>query len=98
MAWLLLLIAAALEIVWAPAFKDGKLALGITTALGSIILLYLALRDLPVGTAYAAWTGIGAVGVAAVGIWLLDESADPARLACLGLIIAGVIGLRIVEG
>ena len=92
MAWLLLLIAAALEIVWAPAFKDGKLALG------SIILLYLALRDLPVGTAYAAWTGIGAVGVAAVGIWLLDESADPARLACLGLIIAGVIGLRIVEG
>ena len=62
---------------------------------GSIVLLALALRDLPVSTAYAAWTGIGAVGTAIAGIVLLDESARPGKLASVALVVVGVIGLRI---
>ena len=61
------------------------------------MLLVLALRDLPVGTAYAVWTGLGAVGVALAGILLLGESASAARLACLALVTAGVAGLRVFE-
>jgi quaternary ammonium compound-resistance protein SugE len=62
----------------------------------SVILLGLALRTLPVGTAYAVWTGIGAVGVALLGIVLFGESASAARLACIGLILAGIVGLKLV--
>ena len=63
----------------------------------SLYLMTLAMRSIPVGTAYAVWTGIGAAGVAAMGIMLLGESASPMRLACIGLIIAGVIGLKLAS-
>jgi quaternary ammonium compound-resistance protein SugE len=62
---------------------------------GSFVLLAQALRVLPVGTAYAVWTGIGAAGTAVLGILLFDESQAPLRLACLGLIVAGIVGLRL---
>ncbi|HTE59343.1 MAG TPA: multidrug efflux SMR transporter [Solirubrobacteraceae bacterium] len=104
MAWLLLLAAAALEVTWALALKEadgfsraGPAALGVITAVASVALLVLALRDLPVGTAYAVWTGLGAVGVALAGIVLLGESASAARLGCLVLVAAGVAGLRLLE-
>jgi quaternary ammonium compound-resistance protein SugE len=71
--------------------------LGITTAAVSLVLLTLALRQLPVGTAYARWVGTGAVGVAVAGILMLGERATPTRLLFLGLIVAGVAGLRTIE-
>ena len=104
MAWLILLAAAVLEITWALALKGSEgftrllpSVLGVVTAIGSVALLMLALRDLPVGTAYAVWTGLGAVGVALAGILLFGESASPERLACLAVVFAGVAGLRLVE-
>ena len=104
MAWLILLAAAVLEVTWALALKESDgfsravpAAIGVVTAVGSLVLLVLALRDLPVGTAYAAWTGLGAVGVALFGIVLFGESASPERLACLAVVFAGVAGLRLVE-
>jgi quaternary ammonium compound-resistance protein SugE len=104
MAWLILLAAAVLEITWALALKESEgftrlvpSVLGVVTAIGSVGLLMLALRDLPVGTAYAVWTGLGAVGVALAGILLLGESASPERLACLAVVFTGVAGLRLVE-
>ena len=100
MHWTLLLLAAALEIIWAAGLKftDGFTrlwpSLGVGTAMAaSMTLLALAARGLPIGTAYAVWTGIGAVGTAIAGIFLFNESA-PARLACIALIITGVIGLK----
>ncbi|NZA27178.1 multidrug efflux SMR transporter [Luteimonas sp. SJ-92] len=105
MAWILLIVAGLLEIVWAIALKqsDGftrlwPSVLGLVTAAISFVMLTLALKDLPAGTAYAIWVGIGALGVAAVGILALGESASPLRLACLLLILLGVVGLRLVEG
>ena len=102
-SWLYLLIAAALEIVWATGLKstDGftKLwpSVGVITAMAtSMFLLALAARGLPIGTAYAVWTGIGAVGTAIAGIILFGESAAAPRLACISLIIAGVAGLKIL--
>jgi quaternary ammonium compound-resistance protein SugE len=65
---------------------------------GSILLLGLALKALPIGTAYAVWTGIGAVGTAILGIALFGEPATAARLACIGLIVAGIVGLKLVSG
>jgi quaternary ammonium compound-resistance protein SugE len=101
MAWVILLAAAALEVTWALALKEADgftraapAALGVVTAVGSLALLVIALRDLPVGTAYAVWTGLGAVGVALAGIVLFGESASVERLACLALVFAGVAGLR----
>ena len=105
MAWLVLATAGLLEIVWATALQrsDGftkvwPTALGVATAALSLALLSMALKTLPVGTAYAVWVGIGAVGVAVVGIVASGESASAARLLFLGLIVGGVIGLRLVEG
>ena len=69
----------------------------VATGLSSVILLSLSLRALPMGTAYAVWTGIGAAGTAILGVVLLDESASPARLLCITLILAGVIGLKLVS-
>ena len=69
----------------------------ITSMVASIAFLGMALKTLPVGTAYAIWTGIGAIGVATLGIVLFSESASPARLACIALIIAGVVGLKLVS-
>lgn len=105
MAWLILIGAGLLEIVWAMALKhtDGftqlwPSALAITAALTSFVMLSVALGSLPVGTAYAVWVGIGAVGVAIAGIIMLDEPASPLRLAFLVVVVTGVIGLRMVEG
>jgi quaternary ammonium compound-resistance protein SugE len=105
MAWLLLVVAGLLEIVWAIALKQsdgfGRLVpslVGIGAALLSFILLTVALRQLPVGTGYAVWVGIGALGVAAAGILLLGEPLSAARVAFLAVIVVGIVGLRIVEG
>jgi len=104
MAWWLLLAAGAVEIVMAAALKaaDGWTRLvpsriGIASALASIFLLTHAIRHLPTGTAYAVWTGIGAVGVALYGIAANGDSLSPTRLLCIGLVIAGVAGLRLME-
>lgn len=101
-AWLLLFCAGLFEIVWAVGLKyaDGftKPVPSLVTIAAMIISMYLlaiAARTLPIGTAYAVWTGIGAVGAALLGLMLLGESANPARLICIGLIIAGVIGLKL---
>lgn len=105
MAWVLLVGAGLLEIVWAIALKQAggwtrfwPSVIGIASAVASFAMLAVALKTLPVGTAYAVWVGIGAVGVALVGIVALDESAAPLRLACLGLVLVGVIGLRLIDG
>lgn len=101
MHWTLLFIAAALEIVWAAGLKSTagftrlwpSIGVGATMA-ASMALLALAARGLPIGTAYAVWTGIGAVGTAIAGILLFGESAAPSRLVCIALIVAGVVGLK----
>ena len=72
--------------------------MSLRSAVASFAMLAVALKTLPVGTAYAVWVGIGAVGVALVGIVALNESAAPLRLACLGLVLVGVIGLRLIDG
>jgi len=102
MAWLALLLAGLLEIIWALGFKysDGFTrlwpTLGSVVAIGSsFVLLTSSLKSVPFGTAYAIWTGIGAAGTAAVGILAFGESADALRLTCLMLILAGTIGLRL---
>jgi len=104
MAWLLLVSAGLVEILMAAALKasDGWSRpvpgiLGLLAALVSIALLTQAIKSLPTGTAYAIWTGIGAVGVALLGVLLHGDSASPARLACMGLIVAGIAGLRFLE-
>ena len=102
MVWLLLVIAGLLETAWAIALKESagfsKLlpsVLFVVLGIASLALLAVALRSLPVGTAYAVWTGIGAAGTAILGIVLLGESAQALRLASIGLIVAGVIGLNL---
>ena len=104
MAWLLLFAAGAVEVLMALALKYAQGwtrpvpgALGVLAALASIFLLTHALRTLPAATAYAVWTGIGAVGVALLGIVLFGESAAPQRLLCIALIVAGIVGLRLLE-
>jgi quaternary ammonium compound-resistance protein SugE len=101
MAWLTLLAAGLFEIGWAVGLKaaNGRplvLAATIVAMVVSVALLYLAMRDLPLGTAYAVWTGIGAVGTVLVGIVAFGESADAVRLLCIGLIVAGIAGLKFV--
>lgn len=99
--WTLVLLAGALEIVWAIGFKyawDRGLAWKaacVVSVVVSLMLLLRALQDLPAGTAYAVWMGIGAAGVAIIGILAFGESAHPLRLLFIGLIIAGVIGLAL---
>ncbi|MCC6301763.1 MAG: quaternary ammonium compound efflux SMR transporter SugE [Gammaproteobacteria bacterium] len=102
MNWFILVVAGLLETGWAIGLKytDGFTRLWPTvwTALAMVVslgLLGLAMKSLPVGTAYAVWVGIGAVGTAVLGIVLLGDSAQPARLLSLGLILAGVIGLKL---
>lgn len=102
MSWIILFIAGLLEVVWAIGLKytDGFTRLTpsvitVTAMIVSIVLLSWAMRSLPVGTAYAVWTGIGAVGAAITGILLLGESASLARIASLALIVAGIIGLKL---
>lgn len=104
MAWVFLCIAGILEIGFAFAMKASlgftrliPSVLTVATGLSSVVLLSLSLKTLPVGTGYAVWTGIGAAGTAIVGIILLGDSASPMRLLCILLILAGVIGLRLVS-
>jgi quaternary ammonium compound-resistance protein SugE len=103
MAWLILFVAGLMEVGWAVGLKytNGftRLWPSVWTVLAmvaSLALLGLALRSLPLGTAYAVWTGIGSVGTVLVGIWLLGESTDPLRLGCIALIVAGIVGLKLV--
>jgi quaternary ammonium compound-resistance protein SugE len=103
MAWLYLFVAGLFEVGWAIGLKytEGftRLVPSLLTILAMILslaLLGLALKTLPVGTAYAVWTGIGAVGTAALGIYLFGEPATAARLASIGLIVAGIVGLKLV--
>lgn len=103
MHWTLLFIAAILEIFWATGLKSTAgftrlwPSVGVGSAMaGSMVLLAMAARGLPIGTAYAVWTGIGAAGTAIAGIVLFHESASAPRLACLGLIVAGVVGLKML--
>jgi quaternary ammonium compound-resistance protein SugE len=104
MAWIILFVAGLFEIGWAIGLKytDGftrplPTALTVASMIVSIGLLGLALKTLPVGTAYAIWTGIGTVGTVALGIVLLGESASALRLACIGLIVVGILGLKLVS-
>lgn len=101
-SWLILLVAAGFEIVWAAGLKStvGFTRLWPTTGVvaamvASMWLLAIAARELPIGTAYAVWTGIGAAGTAVFGILVLKEPASAARLVCLVLIVAGVAGLKV---
>lgn len=103
MAWTYLFIAGVLEIVWAIGLKYTagftKLVPSLITGVAlvaSMLFLALALRTVPVGTGYAIWTGIGAVGTAILGIVLFAEPATLARLGCIGLIVAGIVGLKLV--
>jgi quaternary ammonium compound-resistance protein SugE len=101
-AWLALLAAGLLEIAWALGLKysDGltrfwPTALTVVAIVLSFGLMALALRSLPFGTAYAIWTGIGAAGSIIVGMLVFSESADPVRILCLTLIVAGMVGLKL---
>ena len=103
MAWFTLFVAGLMEIAWAIGLKYTEgftrllpSALTLAAMAGSIILLGVALKTLPIGTAYAVWTGIGAVGTAALGIYLFAEPATVARLLCIGLILSGIVGLKLV--
>jgi quaternary ammonium compound-resistance protein SugE len=103
-AWLLLIAAGLLEIVWAIGLKYTEgfsrvvpSVITIAAMIGSVWLLSLALKSIPVGTGYAVWTGIGAVGTAILGIILFNEAATVARMACIGLIVAGIFGLKLAS-
>ena len=100
--WLFLFIAGCLEVVWALGIKytDGfskpvPSLITVSAMIGSVWLLAIALKSIPVGTGYAVWVGIGAVGAAIGGIILFGESKSLPRLACILLIVAGVIGLKL---
>lgn len=102
-AWGLLLLAGLFEVAWAVGLKYTEgftkplpTVLTLAAMVASLGLLGLALRHLPLGTAYAVWTGVGTLGTVVLGIWLFGESADALRLACIGLIVAGIVGLKLV--
>ncbi|NEW89576.1 MULTISPECIES: quaternary ammonium compound efflux SMR transporter SugE [Rhodopseudomonas] len=103
MAWFYLFVAGLMEIGWALGLKYTEgftrlvpTALTVSAMVASVALLGLALKTLPIGTAYAIWSGIGAVGTAALGIMLFGDPATVARLSCIGLIVAGIVGLKLV--
>ncbi|MGM4981187.1 MULTISPECIES: quaternary ammonium compound efflux SMR transporter SugE [Rhizobium] len=102
MAWFLLFLAGLFEIGWAVGLKytDGftrpmPTAFTIISMIISIVLLGLAVKTLPMGTAYAVWTGIGTVGTVLLGIWLLGDPATLVRVACIALIVTGIAGLKL---
>lgn len=104
MAWFLLLIAGLLETGWAVAMKLSQgfsrplpSILTVLFMVGSVLLLGLAMKQLPLGTAYAVWTGIGAIGAVLVGIFFLGESASLLRILSLALVFAGLVGLRLAS-
>lgn len=103
MAWASLFIAGLFEIAWAIGLKYTEGFSRLWPSIGTIVAMVVsvafleyAVRALPVGTAYAVWVGIGAVGTALLGMLLFGESREPARLVCLLLIVAGVVGLKLV--
>lgn len=105
MAWVLLVVAGLLEIAWSAALKKadglrrpGWSVTGIALAVLSLGLLSVALRDLPVGTAYAIWVGIGAVGVALTGVLAFGDRATPVRLLSITAVIVGIAGLKLLDG
>lgn len=104
LAWTVLVIAGLFEVGWAIGLKYTEGFTRLWPSVGtvaamvvSVVLLGWAMRTLPVGTAYAVWTGIGAVGTVALGIVLFQEPATVARLACVGLILAGIVGLKVTH-
>jgi quaternary ammonium compound-resistance protein SugE len=104
MAWIILVLAGLFEVGWAVGLKYTQgftrlvpTAITIASMILSIGLLGLALRTLPLGTAYAMWTGIGTLGTAILGIYLFAEPAHPSRLFCIALIVAGLVGLKLVS-
>jgi Membrane transporters of cations and cationic drugs len=105
MSWLILCLAGVLEISWAIGLKYTEgftrfwpSVATVVSLLVSFVLLGMAMRSLPVGTAYAVWVGIGAVGTAVLGMLLFGESTEPLRLVSLGLICAGIVGLKLAHG
>ncbi|MDX2090434.1 MAG: quaternary ammonium compound efflux SMR transporter SugE [Kofleriaceae bacterium] len=104
MSWILVLVSGLLEVAWALGLKasHGFTRLGasvftLVTMLASFTLLSIAVRNLPLGTAYAVWVGIGAVGTALVGMTCYGEPATVARLACLVLVVGGIVGLKLTS-
>ncbi len=102
MAWLLLIVAGLLEVTWAIGLKYTEgftrlvpSAITLAAMTGSIVLLGIAMKSLPVGTSYAVWVGIGAVGTAVLGIVLFGEAANVGRIVSLVLIVVGIVGLKI---
>ncbi len=104
MAWIYLLVAGLFEIVWAIGLKYTEGWARLWPSLGTLAAMVVSfwclsqsLKSIPIGTGYAIWTGIGAVGAAALGILLFGDSASWPRLLCIGLIVSGVIGLKMVS-
>jgi quaternary ammonium compound-resistance protein SugE len=104
MAWTYLIVAGIFEVAWAIGLKYTEGFSRLWPSLGTVAamvasfwLLALSLTSLPIGTAYAVWTGIGAVGTALLGIALFGEAADLSRLLCIGLIVGGIVGLKLVS-
>lgn len=104
MSWILLVAAGLLEIAWTFGLKHAEgfsrpwaSAMTVLLFLASMALLGLALRTIPLGTGYAVWTGIGTVGTVAVGMLWFGEPADPWRLGCIGLILTGIVGLKLAS-
>ena len=102
-AWLVLVVAGLCEVGWAVGLKytDGfsrlwPSAATLAAMVVSVVLLGWSLKVLPLGTAYAVWTGIGAVGTAILGVYLFDESREVLRFVCIGLIVAGIVGLKLL--
>jgi quaternary ammonium compound-resistance protein SugE len=102
MSWVIVFVAGVLEVSWAIGLKytDGFTRIGPSVAtfaamVASIFLLAIAMKELPVGTAYAVWTGVGAVGTAVLGIYLFGEAASAARIVSIAMIAGGIIGLKI---
>lgn len=104
MHWIVLFLAGLLEIVWAVGLKYTAgftrlvpSAITLAAMAGSVGLLGLALRQLPLGTAYAVWTGIGTIGTVIYGIVMMNEPAGIARLACIAMIVGGILGLKLLS-
>ena len=105
MPWIYLVLAGLFEVVWAIGLKYTEgfsrlwpSVITVSAMTASIILLAMAVKTLPIGTAYAIWTGIGAVGAVLLGIVLFGDSASPLRLACVALVVLGMVGLKLTGG